>query len=206
MIEDDRDYWILIERGNEMFRPLPQERWQDREGLEEMSRLVKRLGEEDINNKDAAKDEAEQHSRDGDEEEDPLLHLEWCVSSVWRVSGGVLPVGPFLPGSEIRLREVRRILSPLRSHSQLAIIVSMFLSMFVLKYFPGTDKIILIICGPKLSLERRHVEDWYRFTVPLLIYSLCLPSYQLFVLLIFSNFQVNIFWFGVIFIFNTRFK
>ena len=41
-----------------------------------MSRLVKRLGEEDINNEDAAKDEAEQHARDRDEEEDPLLHLE----------------------------------------------------------------------------------------------------------------------------------
>ena len=179
-----------------MFSPLPQERWQDRKGLEEMSRLVKRLGEEDINNEDAAKDEAEQHPGDGDEEEDPLLHLEWGVSMVWRLSGGVLPAGPFLPGSEMRLREVSRSLSPLRSHSQLAIIVFMFLSMFVCKYFPGTYQIILIISGPKPSLERRHVEDWYRlmchywnnlFFVFAFISIVCLISFR------WSNFQVNIF-------------
>ena len=74
-----------------LFRLVPHERRQDREGLEEMSRLVKRLGKDDVDNEDAAKHEADQHAWDGDDQEYPLLHLEWRVR-VERRTGPHLPV------------------------------------------------------------------------------------------------------------------
>ena len=45
-----------------------------------MSGLVKGLGEEDIHNEDASKDEPHQHAWYGGHQEDPLLHLNVYVS------------------------------------------------------------------------------------------------------------------------------